>query len=293
MKQTKSFMRILVLASMLLAFSLPAYAMGFDAEKAYESIFVVYTEDAVGSGFAIGENCVITNAHVVEDATRVVLSTYSGEQYGAQVYVYDGDLDVAVLIVPGASFEALPIANLDNASIGDDIYTIGAPNSMTYTLTKGVISAKEREIRRHTYIQIDAAINAGNSGGPLLNDSGEVLGINTLKMSDSEGIGLSIPITLVCEFIAANGINLDDYYHVVGVLTAEAKEQAPISDAEDNIDDSDVHRVGPNITGLIIALCISGLLNIILAIMLFKKKSSNRIIVDPSERTDFEIEIEE
>lgn len=289
MKQAKSLIMIIALASMLLALSLPAYAIGFEAEEAYESVFVVYTEDSVGSGFAIGKNCVVTNAHVVEGSTEVILATYGGEQYEATVYVFDNDVDVAILIVPGASFEALSLANLDNIKIGDDIYTIGAPNSMTYTLTKGVISAKERVIRRHTYIQIDAAINAGNSGGPLLNDSGEVLGINTLKMSDSEGIGLSIPISAVCDYITENGITLDDNYHVVGELTVEPREEAPISDT----DDTKYYDKKTNDIGLIIALCVSGLLNIILAFLLFRKKASKQVKVDPSERTDFEIEIEE
>ena len=95
---------------------------------------------------------------------------------------------------------------------GDDIYAIGAPKGMAYTLTKGGVSAKERMIGNKSYIQIDAAINEGNSGGPLLNDAGQVLGMNTLKMSDSEGIGLAIPVNRICEYLKSLGIELKDVY---------------------------------------------------------------------------------
>ncbi len=93
---------------------------------------------------------------------------------------------------------------------GDDIYAIGAPKGMAYTLTKGSVSAKERMIGKDPCIQIDAPINQGNSGDPLLNDAGEVLGMNTMKMSDSEGIGLAIPISRICDYLSSIGIALSN-----------------------------------------------------------------------------------
>lgn len=292
MKRARAIVMSIILASMLLALSLPAYAIGFEAEKVYESVFVVYTDNSIGSGFAMGMNCIVTNAHVVEDAESIVLTSYEGNEYEARVYLIDDTLDIALLVTSNTNFEALPIADFESAKIGDDIYTIGAPNSMTYTLTKGVISAKERIIRRQSYIQIDAAINAGNSGGPLLNDFGEVLGINTLKMSDSEGIGLSIPMTTVRDFLTESGIELDDDFHVAGDLTVQkiAEETISNSDTENN-DNAEGSKNNPM---LMVALCISILLNITFTIVLLhKKKKAKMSAIDPSERTDFEIEIEE
>lgn len=277
---------------MLLAVTISAYAIGFDAETVYESVVVVYADNAIGSGFAIGENCIITNAHVVKNANSITVSTYGGESYEASVYVLDRKLDLAVLTVSQDVFRPLPIADVNACKIGDDIYTIGSPNSMAYSLTKGVISAKDRKIGTHKYIQIDAAINAGNSGGPLLNENGEVLGVNTMKMSDSEGIGLSIPINAVCTFLTENSIELNENNTVSGILIMPQPEDTAAPIVEPN--GSDDYQKGSSDSVLIELLSISVLLNIVLIIVLIHGKRKTPLVkADPSERTDFEIEIEE
>ena len=194
-KPVRVLLSLLMVAAVLFASTSSVSAIGFDAEKAYESVFVVYSGTSLGSGFAIGENCVITNAHVITDTDNIAIVTYEGTEYAASLLGINEDEDIAVLVIENAAFSYLMMANLSAVKIGDDIYTIGAPKGMAYTLTKGTISAKERIIREKSYIQIDAAINEGNSGGPLLNDSGEVLGMNTLKMTDSEGIGYRYRLT--------------------------------------------------------------------------------------------------
>ena len=104
----------------------------------------------------------------------------------------------------------IPVADSSATEIGDDVYAIGAPNSMAYTLTKGIVSSKERMIGTDVYIQIDAPLSEGNSGGPLLNGNGEVIGINSRKISNSEGIGLAIPMTVVCAYLEAQGYSMDE-----------------------------------------------------------------------------------
>jgi serine protease Do len=183
----------LLLAGILPVLISVAHAMGFEAETIYESVVVISSGGALGSGFALGENCVVSNAHVVNDPQNVLLVTYGGEEYHADVVVMDSKLDIAILRLDEATFRCLHVADENGSKIGDEIYTVGAPSNLAYTLTKGIISAIERKIGANTYIQVDAPVNAGNSGGPLLNDKGEVLGVNTLKVSGSEGIGLSIP----------------------------------------------------------------------------------------------------
>ena len=209
-KPVRVLLSLLMVAAVLFASASSVSAIGFDAEKAYESVFVVYSGTSLGSGFAIGENCVITNAHVIADPNNIAIVTYDGTEYAASLFGINEDEDIAVLVIENATFPYLMMANLSAVKIGDDIYTIGAPKGMAYTLTKGTISAKERIIREKSYIQIDAAINEGNSGGPLLNDSGEVLGMNTLKMTDSEGIGLSIPTDRIENYLKSLGIETDE-----------------------------------------------------------------------------------
>ena len=297
----KKIITFTVVMGILLTFTICSFAMGFEAEEVYNSVFVISTTDSLGSGFAIGKNIVVTNAHVIENSKIITVTTYSGTDYDAQVYISDSNLDIAILMVENAKFVPLKIGDESNAKIGDDIYTIGAPNSMAYTLTKGVISAKDRKVSGQTYIQIDAAINQGNSGGPLLNDVGEVLGINTLKMSNSEGIGLSIPISCVIEFAEKNGISFSENDAVITNKPETSSAQSSKRSDDENSTKSEkktteaVEVENPINICMKIGLAVSVLLNVILIIYIVFKKNANKYIneTDPSERTDFEIEIEE
>lgn len=278
---------------LLFAFSINVCAMDFDAEEAYHSIFVVYSGNSQGSGFAIGSNTVITNAHVVTNEEDVVLYDYGGTAYKASVYLKDRNFDIAVLSVEHAEFSPLSVGNCDDSKVGDDIYAIGAPKSMGYTLTKGVISNKKREIGKYTYVQIDAAINSGNSGGPLLNNKGEVIGVNSMKLADVEGIGLAIPMQSVTEFIENNGIVLTEDDLVEGELpfTGESKEGSGNEQSPKAMKDG---KSETNWTIIILCIClaVSVIGNAILIVILLYKKSAAPIyIADKSERTDFEIDI--
>lgn len=293
MKYIRMFFSLLMTAAILLASAISAGAIGFDAEKAYDSVFVVVSGNSYGSGFAIGKNCIVTNAHVIDDRDSIMIMSYDEEKYEAFVLGMSEDKDIAVLAVNGASFPYLPVADMSGAKIGDDIYAIGAPKGMTYTLTKGSISAKDRMVSGKPYIQIDAAINAGNSGGPLLNDSGEVLGMNTMKMSDSEGIGLAIPIDRICEYIKSLGISLDTGGNIDGSVSAAEtapEETAPAEGAVDSERGSDHVPAITYVAAAVAALSIIG--NIVLASKLAREKKKNKqIYYDPSERTDFDIDI--
>ena len=288
----------LICVAVLLATPLSAQAIGFEAEEAYNSVFVIYSGNALGSGFALGKDCIVTNAHVISDETEVIVRDYNGQQYSAQVVGINEEQDIAVLGIWNVEFDYLTIANDSEMSIGDDIYAIGAPKSMAYTLTKGVISAKEREISRYTYIQIDAAINEGNSGGPLLNDVGQVVGMNTLKMSDSEGIGLAIPISRVCEYLKTLGIELDSAGNVMGTISASAGNADTQIETHDNPkqegngekQETKEFPISAKISFWIAG--ISVLINIILVIALvYQRKKNLSIKYDPRERTDFDIDI--
>lgn len=297
MKQLKTLISFIIVAAVLFASAASAVAIGFDAEAVYESVFVVFSDSSLGSGFAIGENCILTNAHVVGRCNNVTIMTYSGEEFSATVVALDEDEDIAILCVKDVSFPSLKLVNMDDMKTGDDIFAIGAPKGMAYTLTKGSISAKERVISNKIYIQIDAPINSGNSGGPLLNDAGEVLGMNTLKMSDAEGIGLAIPSDRIISFINTLDIKLDESGNVISSVEA-SDEPLPsaIEDNDANVDDEPDKRDDdalPTTTYVFfIVMTLSLIGNIVQGVMLAKlKKQNSSLLYDPRDRTDFDIEI--
>ncbi len=295
MKPIRGLLSLMIVVAVVFASALSVSAIGFEAENAYESVFVIYSGNSMGSGFAIGENCIVTNAHVIENTKRISVVTYGGTEYGASVLGINEDEDIAVLVVNDVSFPFLTVADLSTMKTGDDIYAIGAPKGMAYTLTKGGVSAKERIIGKRSYIQIDAPINEGNSGGPLLNDAGEVLGMNTLKMFDSEGIGLAIPITRICSYLISLGIELNTNGNVLQNIevpevtlpyTAENENEENKTDYYDNEQLPMVTYVAFFIAG------VSLIGNIVFAVLLiYQKKKNITLQYDPRERTDFDIDV--
>ena len=296
MRTIKVLVSLLVLAAVLFASVLPANAIGFDAEEVYKSVFVVYSGNSLGSGFAIGENCIVTNAHVIENVHSITLTSYEGNKYTASLLGIDEDKDIAVLIIKDASFPYLKMANLSTVKIGDDIYAIGAPKGMAYTLTRGTVSAKERIVENESFIQIDAAINEGNSGGPLLNDAGEVLGMNTMKMTDSEGIGLAIPADRIASTLKELGVEMDTNGNVNSTMNTP-NTTTPIEVPSDTDKSKDTEQQEknslPTVTyAAIVIAAVSLLGNIILVILLIYQKRKNLSIkYNPKERTDFDIDI--
>tara|TARA_B100001250_G_scaffold379590_1_gene370388 strand:+ start:464 stop:1870 length:1407 start_codon:yes stop_codon:yes gene_type:complete len=155
---------------------------------------------ALGSGFIIDEKgIVVTNNHVIQGAEDIFVRVEGGEDFKAKVIGADSEMDLAVLqIESDQKFKIVEFGNSDKARIGDWVIAIGNPMGLSGTVTSGIISAKNRDIRMNRYedfIQTDASINVGNSGGPLFNMNGEVIGINTaiLGQSGSIGIGFAIP----------------------------------------------------------------------------------------------------
>lgn len=278
--------------AILLSFSFGALAIGFDAEKTYDSVFVLQSGDSLGSGFAFGENAIITNAHVISDSSQIYVTDHDGNMTEGYLAAINEELDLAVIGVDGASYTPIKPADLSKIVSGDDVYAIGAPNSMAYTLTKGVISSKERTAGDKVYIQTDAAINRGNSGGPLLDDEGCVVGVNSLKMSDSEGIGLAIPIDTVKSFLTASGISLTGSGTIDGTLTPQQDDPKQSASPVPSEDETPA-RSGASVSVILwCALGTSVLLNIVLIVVLvFRKRKNINAQYDPKERTDFDIDI--
>jgi len=155
---------------------------------------------ALGSGFIIDENgIVITNNHVIQGADDIIVRVNGDKEFKAEVLGADPLSDIAVLkLDTKEKFKLVKFGDSDKARIGDWVIAIGNPFGLGGTVTSGIISARNRSIgltRYEDYIQTDASINQGNSGGPLFNMDGDVIGINTaiLGRSGSIGIGFSIP----------------------------------------------------------------------------------------------------
>jgi serine protease Do len=156
----------------------------------------------VGSGFIVSpKGYILTNEHVVEGSSRIIVGLQSGEKYRGRVVGIDEETDVAVIKIDAP--QDLPTVTLGDsnaAQVGDWVLAIGSPFGLDQTVTAGIISKKERETAFFTnfqrFLQTDAAINRGNSGGPLVNMHGEVIGINSqiaTSTGDYNGIGFALP----------------------------------------------------------------------------------------------------
>jgi len=155
----------------------------------------------VGSGFVLsGDGIVLTNAHVVDDADEVMVRLTDRREFKAKVLGKDKLTDVAVLKIDAKDLPAVKIGNADATRVGEWVVAIGAPFGLDNTVTAGIVSAKARSLPGGAavpFIQTDAAVNPGNSGGPLFNLNGEVIGINSQIFSRSggfQGLAFAIPI---------------------------------------------------------------------------------------------------
>ena len=185
----------------------------------------VASASASGSGFILtSDGYVVTNNHVVEGATSVTVKLYNGDEYDAEIVGTDEMNDVALLKIDATGLQTVTIGDSDQIEVGEEVIAIGNPlGELTFTMTAGVVSALDREINTDgkpiNMLQTDVAINSGNSGGPLFDMNGNVIGITSAKYSGStssgasiEGISFAIPINDALRVI----YDLQQYGHVTG-----------------------------------------------------------------------------
>jgi putative serine protease PepD len=207
---------------------------------------------AQGSGWVYdSDGHVVTNDHVVDGSTSIKVRFWDGKTYSATVVGTDKSTDLAVIKVDAPSSELYPLTVGDSTQlqVGDGVVAIGSPFGLEETVTSGIVSALHRAIQGQTNftindsIQTDAAINHGNSGGPLLNTQGQVVGVNAQIKSDSggnEGVGFSIPsatVKTVASQLIANGKAVHAYLGVsidssaANALLAATQENTPAAKA--------------------------------------------------------------
>lgn len=168
-------------------------------ETSIESIVQIMTPYGTGSGFIIGD-LIVTNSHVVGGLKEVVISTKTLPRTIGSVVYDDAAYDLAFIHSPSPIRPNHPL-HLCSATIndGDTVIAIGHPYGLNYSTTEGIISKAIRLQGEIEYIQFDAAINPGNSGGPLINESGDVIGVNTFIIQNSNNLGFALPFYLLQE----------------------------------------------------------------------------------------------
>lgn len=183
--------------------------VGITSEITYQNFFGMNSSAAVsGSGFILtADGYILTNYHVIEDAYKsgaeIKVMTYDGTSYPASIVGFESDNDIAVLKVEAENLTPVTIGDSDSLSVGDTVYAVGNPlGELEFSMSTGHVSAKDRQIGESSgadainMFQLDAAVNSGNSGGPVYNDQGQVVGVVTAKYASSgiEGLGFAIPI---------------------------------------------------------------------------------------------------
>lgn len=186
-------------------------------EDSLKSVVTIRTDLSQGTGFLISnDGFIVTNAHVLSGAKEAYILDYEQTQYPTTLVGYNATYDIALLKISGIN-NSLKLGNSNNIQIGEKVIAIGNPLGLQFSVSEGIVSAlnREGENKVSSYIQTDAALNPGNSGGPLINKQGEVIGINNFKVGDGENLGFALESNSIKEVV--NGI----YKGIVGTNLIE------------------------------------------------------------------------
>ena len=203
-------------------------------QQSGNSIFLGNSEEklGLGSGIIVTENgYILTNQHVSGNKySNCYVTLEDGQVYDGTVVWADSNIDLAIVKIDGNQLDYMQLADSDNIRLAEEVYAIGNPIGIEFqrTVTKGIISGINRTIKiedteessyMEDLIQTDATINEGNSGGALINTNGELIGVNSVKISDAEGIGFAVPINMVkpiIEKLSQNGKFEEAYLGIYG-----------------------------------------------------------------------------
>ncbi len=163
-------------------------------ESAVKSVVAVMTENSVGSGFIISsDGYVVTNYHVIQEGGKIRVLPYGQRPIIANITGIDEVRDLALLKIAG-NYDYLNLADSNELQVGRKVIAIGNPLGLSFTVTQGIVSGLDREGPNglQEYIQTDVSLNPGNSGGPLIDTQGEVIGINNFKIGGAESLGFAL-----------------------------------------------------------------------------------------------------
>lgn len=176
-------------------------------ESFEEAIIQIATQTGTGTGFYVKQyDLIVTNDHVVDKNAEVSIAGKKFDKQLARVWYTDKKHDLAFLAPPtGIELPEVKLGKYDGIMQGDEVVALGHPFDLIYTATQGVISKVDRIRAGLKYIQVDAAINPGNSGGPLVNESGEVLGVNSFIIKGGDNLGFALPVSYLHTALALYG----------------------------------------------------------------------------------------
>ncbi|MGH9460737.1 MAG: S1C family serine protease [Vicinamibacteria bacterium] len=199
------------------------------------SIVSLTCRQSVGSGFFISGDRLLTNAHVLCPEGDTILVHFSDQrELTGEVLAQDEDLDLALISVPGAGAEPLAVGDAALLNAGEEVIMIGTPLGMDQTVHEGIVSHAARNLFGIAYIQVDANVNPGNSGGPLLNRRGNVVGIISLAVEGASGLGFAIPINYAfsdgLDYVATPEMDVSRWREVL--RTVQEAEQRDIAEVE-------------------------------------------------------------
>lgn len=169
-------------------------------EDVIKGVVTIRTDSSAGTGFIIEDNgYIVTNFHVLQNSDSVEVQTFDGKPYEASIIGVDEETDIALIKIQRLNSDKLTFAGLDEVQIGEKVIAIGNPLGLEFTVTEGIISALNRRGPNglENYLQTDVVLNPGNSGGPLINKEGKVVGINNFKIGGAEGLGFALESNVV------------------------------------------------------------------------------------------------
>jgi len=178
-------------------------------EESVKSVVTIKTDISQGTGFLITDDgYIITNYHVIAEAKQAGIFTYDKQVHSTSLIGSDTQLDLALLKIEG-NYDKLDLGDSDDVQPGEKVIAIGNPLGLQFSVSQGIVSAIHRAGSNNleAYIQTDAALNPGNSGGPLINQQGKVIGINNFKIGGGENIGFALESNYIEEMVNKIALN--------------------------------------------------------------------------------------
>lgn len=172
-------------------------------EASIRKVVSVKTGESIGAGFLIDkQGYVVANLHLLNGMENVEVKTFEGQSYDAEIIGEDSQADLVLLKISG-NFDSFELDDSEKIQVGEKVIAIGNPLGLSFTVTEGIVSAVERRGPNglEVYVQTDVTLNPGNSGGPLINQEGKVIGINNFKIGEAESLGFALESNVIRERI--------------------------------------------------------------------------------------------
>ena len=214
--------------------------------KCVSATVQVNTNKGLGTGFFIDNGTIVTNYHVIENASTISIHMRNGKNYDVSyVLGYSKDLDIAILRIPTTN-DMLKL-NQHGITVGENVYTIGSSLGFTDTFSNGIVTNNLRKLEGITFIQTNAGMSKGNSGGPLLNAYGEVIGINTMYLVDGQNLNFAIYLPQIYQVSTANPMTVEEFYEKTS-SSSILYEDSSISGSKDTCQ---IIKSGSTVSGVI------------------------------------------